>query len=43
MNILIGTIMIQYPMILPLLIAWYVLFWGISRLLLAFELKRLVA
>jgi len=43
MNILIGTIMIQYPTILPLLIAWYVLFWGISRLLLAFELRRLVA
>lgn len=41
-NILIGTIMFQYPMILPLLIAWYVLFWGISRLLLAFELKRMM-
>jgi uncharacterized membrane protein HdeD (DUF308 family) len=43
MNIMIGIVMIQYPVILPLLIAWYVLFWGISRLLLAFELKRLVA
>ncbi len=43
MNVMIGTIMLQYPVILPLLIAWYVLFWGISRLFLAYELKRLMA
>lgn len=42
MNIMVGALMIQYPLILPLLIAWYVLFWGISRLLLAFELKRMM-
>lgn len=42
-NILVGVIMLSYPIILPLLIAWYVLFWGISRLLLAFELKKIAS
>jgi len=43
MNIMIGIIILQYSVILPLLIAWYVLFWGISRLFLAFELKRMMS
>ena len=43
MNIMIGIIMLEYPVILPLLVAWYVLFWGMSRLLLAFELKRVLS
>ena len=42
-NIMIGAIIIKHPVVLPLLIAWYVLFWGISRLLLGVELKRLAA
>mgnify|MGYP000899714502 CR=1 FL=1 len=40
-DIIIGILVITNPVILPLLIAWYVLFWGISRLLLALELRRL--
>lgn len=40
-NVMIGAIIIKHPLILPLLIAWYILFWGISRLLLALELQRL--
>ena len=39
-NILIAIVILRYPVILPLMIAWYVLFWGISRLFLAFELRR---
>lgn len=39
-NILIAVIILMNPIVLPLLIAWYVLFWGISRLFLSFELKR---
>jgi hypothetical protein len=34
------VIILMNPIVLPLLIAWYVLFWGISRLFLSFELKR---
>ena len=41
-NILIAVIILMNPVVLPLLIAWYVLFWGISRLFLSFELKRLL-
>jgi uncharacterized membrane protein HdeD (DUF308 family) len=41
-NILIAVIILMNPLVLPLLIAWYVLFWGISRLFLSFELKRLL-
>lgn len=40
-NILVGVIMFRHPVILPILVAWYVLFWGISRMLLAFELKKI--
>jgi uncharacterized membrane protein HdeD (DUF308 family) len=39
-NVFVGVVMLKYPVILPLLIAWYILFWGVSRLLLAFEFKR---
>lgn len=40
-NILVGVIIIRHPMVLPLLIAWYLLFWGISRLFLGLELKKI--
>jgi uncharacterized membrane protein HdeD (DUF308 family) len=39
-NILVGVIIIRNPVVLPLLIAWYLLFWGISRLFLGMELKK---
>ncbi|MFO1518393.1 MAG: DUF308 domain-containing protein [bacterium] len=39
MDLLFAAVIIEYPVVLALLIAWYVLFWGISRLCLAFELK----
>lgn len=41
-SILIGAIMLKNPVILPMLIAWYVLFWGVSRFFLALEIKRTV-
>ncbi len=41
-DIIIGILVVTNPVILPLLIAWYVLFWGISRLMLALELRRLL-
>ena len=40
-NILVGALMLKHPMILPLLLAWYVLFWGISRLFLALEIRKM--
>ena len=43
LNIMVGAIVLKYPLALPLLIAWYVLFWGISRLLLALEIRRITA
>jgi uncharacterized membrane protein HdeD (DUF308 family) len=43
LNILIGAIMIRHPMLLPLLIAWYVLFWGVSRLFLALEIRKMAS
>lgn len=39
-NVLVGVIIIRNPVVLPLLIAWYLLFWGISRLFLGMELKK---
>ncbi len=42
-NVFVGVVMLKYPVILPLLVAWYILFWGVSRLLLAFEFKRLTS
>ena len=39
-NILVGIIIIRNPVVLPLLIAWYLLFWGVSRLFLGLELKK---
>ncbi|MDD5555845.1 MAG: hypothetical protein PHN82_01210 [bacterium] len=41
-NILVAVLILSNPVILPLLIAWYVLFWGISRLFLSMELRRLL-
>lgn len=41
-NILVAVVLLKYPIILPLLIAWYVFFWGLSRLMLSFELRRLM-
>lgn len=40
-NVLLGVVMLRHPVILPLLIAWYAIFWGISRLFLALELRKL--
>lgn len=40
-NILVGVIIIRHPAVLPLLIAWYLLFWGISRLFLGLELRKI--
>jgi uncharacterized membrane protein HdeD (DUF308 family) len=39
-NILIAIIILRNPLVLPLLLAWYVLFWGVSRLFLSFELRK---
>ncbi len=39
-DLMVAVIILMYPVVLALLIAWYVLFWGISRLLLALELRR---
>jgi uncharacterized membrane protein HdeD (DUF308 family) len=41
LNILIGGLLLKHPMLLPILIAWYVLFWGFSRLFLAFEIRKM--
>ena len=40
-NILVGALMLKHPMLLPLLLAWYILFWGISRLFLALEMRKM--
>ena len=42
-SIIVGILIISNPIILPLLIAWYVLFWGISRLFLSLELRRMLS
>lgn len=39
-DILFGVVIIRYPVVLALIIAWYVLFYGVSRLLLALELRK---
>ena len=41
LNIMVGAIMLQYPVMLPLLLAWYILFWGVSRIFLNLELRRI--
>jgi uncharacterized membrane protein HdeD (DUF308 family) len=41
MNIMVGVIILRYPVALSLLIAWYVLFWGVTRLMLSLELRRI--
>ena len=43
LNIFIGGLMIKYPEVLPFLIAWYVLFWGLSRLFLALEIRKMTS
>jgi hypothetical protein len=40
-NIMIGIAVLVYPTILPFLIAWYALFWGMSRLFLSLELRKM--
>ncbi len=42
-DLMIAFAVILYPMILTIMIAWYVVFWGISRLLLYLEFKKLLA
>lgn len=39
-NILFGIMVLSNVFILPLLIAWYIIFWGISRLLFCYQLRR---
>ncbi|MFH1873792.1 MAG: DUF308 domain-containing protein [Pseudomonadota bacterium] len=39
-NIVVGIILIRQPLALAWLLAWYVLFWGVSRLFLALEMRR---
>jgi len=41
-NIIIAVLILANPIVLPMLIAWYVLFWGISRLLFSIELRRIL-
>jgi uncharacterized membrane protein HdeD (DUF308 family) len=41
LNIFVGIAIVKYPAILNLIIAWYILFWGISRLALAMELRKI--
>lgn len=43
LNIVIGALILKNPIILPLLIAWYVLFWGFSRLFLAMEIRKITS
>jgi len=42
-DIMVGVIILKYPVMLALLIAWYVLFWGVSRLFLALDLRKSIA
>ena len=39
-NLIVGIMIFRAPSMLPWLIAWYILFWGISRLFLALEMRR---
>lgn len=39
-DLMVGIIILLNPVILAYLIAWYVLFWGVSRLLLSLELRK---
>ncbi|MFA4974668.1 MAG: hypothetical protein WC683_18840 [bacterium] len=41
LNIIMAAVMFKYPIILSVLLAWYILFWGVSRFFLALELRRL--
>lgn len=43
LDLIIAVIIVRHPVVLALLIAWYVLFWGISRLFLALELRKALA
>lgn len=43
LNVLVGLAIVRHPGILNLIIAWYILFWGISRLALALELRKLAS
>jgi uncharacterized membrane protein HdeD (DUF308 family) len=39
-DLLIAVIIVLHPVILAYLVAWYVLFWGLSRLFLALEFRK---
>jgi uncharacterized membrane protein HdeD (DUF308 family) len=39
-DLLVAVIIILHPVILAYLVAWYVLFWGLSRLFLALEFRK---
>ncbi len=41
LNIIMSAVMFKYPIILSVLLAWYILFWGVSRFFLSLELRRL--
>ncbi len=40
LNVVIGILLLEYPLMLPLLLAWYILFWGVSRFFLSLELRK---
>lgn len=39
-DLLVAVIIVLHPVILAYLVAWYVLFWGLSRLFLALEFRK---
>jgi len=41
LNIIMAAVMFKYPIILSVLLSWYILFWGVSRFFLALEIRRL--
>lgn len=41
-NILVGAMMIKYPFVLPVMMAFFVLFWGASRFFVSLELRKLM-
>jgi len=43
LNIIMAAVMFKYPLVLSVLLSWYILFWGVSRFFLALEIKRLEA
>lgn len=39
-DLMVALIIVLNPLVLAILIAWYVLFWGVSRLFLSLELRK---